>query len=454
MKWTGHWRTSLRRLDPRTHRDWRWFTIAVLVGLVLRLIWVIWATKTPLEPYSDTARYLDMAVRFSGLSTETINGHTTAFTPPAYSALLAPFAFVSRHTGWFGLPMAASLINVLAGTFTVAAVGLLTARWFDRAAGITAAWMMALFPAHLYLTSVALTETLFAALTVGFLLFATILAQGRWKTCSVWVWIGLGLVVGYATLVRFPGALLVVVPALAIRGTTGSWRGSLRVTAWVALAAGLSLVPWTVRNGIEVGVWTPTSTNSAAFICSGHYPGSEGAIPYDGPPRCYQNSPFDTEVDEARWYRDTTRDTISWTVTHPVDTAKITLRVAYEMMRDDRDALDAAQDFNRQRLVGEFGATALDWLATFWHLGVLLLALAGLLLVGACRKALPVWAVALAIFATGLAGVGITRLHTMFQPLLVCLAAAALVAMREGGRTFPERTHDEPVPIDAAETGS
>lgn len=429
--------SALRRLDPRRHPGSRWFFVAVAVGFVLRLAWAIWATKTPQEPFSDNARYLAMAVRFSGLGTETINGHTTAFTPPGYSALLSPLAYAARHTGWFGLPIAASMLNVVAGTFTVAATGLLAGRWFGTASRAVAAWLMALAPAHIYFTSTALTETVFAALVVGVLLAVTILVQGPWRSRSTWVWLVLGAVIGYTALVRFPGALLIAVPALTIRACTGSWRDSLRVTGWVALAAVLTLVPWTIRNGVQVGVWTPTSTNAAAFFCSGHHPGSTGEIPYDGPPECFRGSPFDPDsVDEPRWYRDTSRDAVKWSASHPFETVRNAAWVSYEMMRDDRDALQSAQDF-RGALVGERVAGVLDSLATLWHLGVLVLAIAGLVLLAACRRAIPVWATTAALFALSWGGVGLTRFHTPFQPLLACFAAAALAAMSRGAASPP-----------------
>src|SRR5690606_27382101 len=104
----------------------------------------------------------------------------------------------------------------------------------------------------------------------------------------------------------------------------------------VALGSVVLLVPWAARNQYHVGVLTPTSTNSAAYLCSGHHEGSTGEIPYDGPPECYRYSPFDEQVDEARWYRETTQEALGHAVTNPVDTLRNALWKTWDAMATDR----------------------------------------------------------------------------------------------------------------------
>lgn len=439
----------------RTKASWRapaarWFLAAVVVGFLLRLGWAVWAAQAPAQDVSDPGRFYVMAERFSTLQTEQINGHVTAFTAPGYSFVLAPFAWLDRNTGWISLAFSAALLNVAFGTVMVAASGVLAGQWFGRAARAPAAWLVALSPGYVYFTSTLLSETLFTTLVLVSLVAATwLLTRDEAPTWRALV--ALGLLVGFATLVRFPAALLLPAPALVLRATAGSWRGALRATAWTALGAVVVLLPWAIRNQYHVGVFTPTSTNSAAYLCTGHHEGSEGALVYDGPPECYEGSPFDETgpVDEARWYRETTREALGEAASDPVVTVRNALWKTWDAMATDRDALDAAQDYGRQRLVGDRVTLLLDGLANIWHWGVLALGAAGLVLLPACRRAIPLWATSAAMLALVWGGVGLTRFHTPFMAIVAAFAAAALVATARGARTvtsvaFPDEGADEP----------
>jgi hypothetical protein len=419
-------------------RTARWFVLAIVVGFVLRLGWVIWAAQAPAQDVSDPGRFYVMAQRFSMLQTEQINGNVTAFTAPGYSFVLAPFAWLDRSTGWISLAFSAALLNVVFGTAMIVETGVLAGQWFGRAARNPAAWLVALSPGYVYFTSTLLSETLFTTLVVLALVATTwLLTRGRPPTWRALV--ALGLLVGFATLVRFPAALLLPAPALALRATSGSWRGALRATAWTTLGAVVLLLPWAIRNQYHVGVFTPTSTNSAAYLCTGHHEGSQGEIVYDGPPECYEGSPFDEpgQVDEARWYRETTRDALGHAISDPVVTARNALWKTWDAMATDRDALDAAQDYGRQPLVGDRVTLLLDGLANVWHWGVLVLGAVGLALLPSCRRAIPLWATSAAMLALVWGGVGLTRFHTPFMAIVATFAAAALVATARGARAVP-----------------
>ena len=418
--------------EPRN----RWFVLALVVAFGLRLAWAFWATRTPSDVYSDTARFLALADRFGHGHTEQINGETSAFTPPGYAMFLAPLAFVAR-SGWFSLSFAASLANVALGTFTVGGAGVLAGRWLGAGTRNVTAWLLALAPAQIYLTSAALSETLFTALVIAILLAATAVAARHGTHPPAGLLVALGLLIGFAALVRFPGALLIVTPALAVRALRGTWDGALRVTGWLLLGTVVALLPWTFRNATQVGVLTPTSTNSVAFLCAGHHDGATGEIPFDGPPECYQGSPFERPSDEAEWYRETGREAVGWALSHPVETAQISAWITFDTMKDDSGALDAAQDFNRQPVAGERVVGLLNHLADGWHWAVLGLAAAGLVLLPSCRRALPLWATAALMLVIAWAGVGQTRFHHPFMPILAAFAAATLVAAAVGGRTDP-----------------
>lgn len=406
----------------------------MVVAFGLRLAWAIFATGSISSELSDPAQYLAYADRFSALGTPQLYGEPTAFLPPGYPLFLAPIAFVTRHVDWISVNFLGSLANVVLGTATVVFTALLAQRWIGPAARNPAAWIMAVAAGQIYYTSVLLSETLFAALTTGLLLAATVLVwQGRRRSAG-WL-VAFGVVVGFSLLVRTPGAILLFAPALVLRATAGSWRGALRATGWVLLGSLVLVVPWTIRNAVQVGVAVPISTNNAAFLCTGHHDGATGRYDetIEGLRYCFGGSAYDQgNADEAHWYRTTSSRAVRWALTHPVEEVRLTLWKTYDTMADDREALSDAEDFGAQPLFEPRKRGVFLTLANAWHWAVLTLAAAGLVWVRACRRALPVWLTALLSLMAVWGGLALTRYHHPIMPLLVVFAAAALVAVSSG----------------------
>lgn len=420
----------------------RSFALAILVAFGLRLAWALWATGPISSELSDPAQYLSYAERFSGLGTPELFGRKTAFLPPGYPLFLAPLSFLARNTGWISVNFAASLANVALGTATVVFTALLARVWIGPAARNPAAWVMAVAPGHIYYTSVVMSETLFAALTMGLLLYASLLVRsGRERQARLLVL--LGVLVGWALLVRAPGLLLLFAPALAMRAMAGSWSGALRATGWVGLGMLVLVVPWTIRNVVEVGVAVPISTNNAAFLCTGHNDLADGR--YDDTPEglayCFGGSAYDQEnAEEAAWYRRTSSRAIGWALTHPLDEVRLTLWKTYDTMSDDREALSDAEDFGARSLFGgndRVRAVYLN-LANGWHWAVMAFAAAGLLWRRVCRRALPLWSTALVYLVSVWGGLALTRYHHSIMPILVIFGAAAVVAIREADGHTPK----------------
>lgn len=409
----------------------RSFTLAVLVAFALRLAWAVWATTSISNELTDSAQYLAYAERFSGLGAPQLYGEPTAFLPPGYPLFLAPLAFVARHIDAISVNFLASLANVVLGTATVVFTALLADRWIGPAARNPAAWLMAVAAGHVYYTSVLLSETLFAALTTGLLLIATVLVWHGRERPARWL-VAFGVLVGFAMLVRTPGVILLAAPALVLRATAGSWRGGLKATGWVLLGSLVLIVPWTVRNAVQIGVAVPISTNNAAFLCGGHSEYATGG--FDQTPEalelCYGGGPYDPRgADEPRWYRETTSEAIGWAVRHPIDEVRLTFWKTYLTMADDGQALSDAEDFGAQPLASDRWRAVMRTLANGWHWGVLAFAAAGLWWVRACRRALPLWVTAAAYLVAVWGGLALPRYHHAIMPILVVFAAAAVVAV-------------------------
>ena len=424
----GCWGLVVRVWGERRSRS---FALAVLVAFALRLAWAIWATQSISVSTTDPAQYLAATRAFASLSTPEIYGNPTAFLPPGYPLFLEPFYALADLTGLVSANFAASLVNAVLGTVTVVLTARLAEEWIGARSRNIAAWIMALAAGHVFYTSVILSETLFATMTMAILYAATVLVRRSGDLPRRKLLI-LGVFIGWAMLVRTPGAVLVLAPALTLRATHGSWSGAARTIGWVLLGTLVLLVPWTVRNAVEVGVAVPISTNNAAFLCGGHSDYATGG--FDRTPEalehCYGGGPYDRDdADEPRWYRETTSEAIGWAVRHPIDEVRLTFWKTYLTMADDGQALSDAEDFGAQPLASDRWRAVLRTLANGWHWGVLAFAAAGLWWVRACRRALPLWVTAVAYLVAVWGGLALPRYHHAIMPILVVFAAAAVVAV-------------------------
>ena len=454
----------LKKLAVVGRRSWRSATgrqllFATVVGVALRLAWVLWATRSPSNPFSDAAQYQQIAEGLVDRRTPSIGGVPTAFYPPGWPTALAPLVWITAKTGLLSLPFAVALLNVAAGGASIGLTAALAGRWIGPGASVPAAWMMAIAPGAIYFTSTQLAETWFTAVLLLAMWLLTAVMQGDRRTPQL---VAIGLVVGYAALIRSPGLVLLAFPALSARTTDGRWRGALRPTLAVLAGALVVLLPWMVRNGVQVGVWTPLSTNNASFSCVGNGDGASGANDTSETTsrRCYRYSPWDNPVlygddvtglaepDEARWYRETLGESVGWMARHPADDVRLAAYKTYLTLGSSQDGLVAAEDDGQQPFVRGIPRDLLSRAADVWQWGVLVLGILGLAFVPRCRRALPVWSVAALQLALIWGGIGMDRYNHPIMPLVVMLAAGTIDALRAGART-PD-AEDQASPADGA----
>jgi hypothetical protein len=300
-----------------------------------------------------------------------------------------------------------------------------------------AAWTLALAPSHVYFTSVAMTETAYVTFTLVGLLLAGVLVDRA--TDRPRPWFGYGVYVGFAALINLGGLILAAGPALTRRALGGSWRGAF--LRFGAVLAGLAVVLgiWTVRNGTQVGVWSPAPTSNAMAICMGHRPGADGTGHADAATirRCFRNDEASataprtellehwlaSQPDEADWYYRNNREALEWAIRHPAEELELVWLKVFATMRNDGDAIDAAGDFGSHTLGSTGIQHGLGVLAGFWYYPVLFGALLSIARVPAVRRAAPLWATAGLYLLGVVAFQGATRYHHAVMALLaVCLA--------------------------------
>lgn len=174
-----------------------------------------------------------------------VSGQPSAVMPPVYPLIVAVFfRFFGVHTAEsiFALHAFNCLLNALA----CVPVCLMAQRSFGTRAGWWAAWGWALSPYGIYFSAAWAWGTHLLLLCLCWLL---VLAQEMEESSRPALWVGFGLLVGFAGLTE--PSVLAVAPFLLVlacwrrRSTGERWLG-LALVASVALAAAIS--PWMIRN--------------------------------------------------------------------------------------------------------------------------------------------------------------------------------------------------------------
>lgn len=224
----------------------RWLAAPLVVAFALRALWALtvgaagdWRAEVFFDP--DSLSYLVPAQSLAGDLEFTTYGVPEIVRTPGYPWLLVPGVLI-------GAPVLfAVAVQVLLSTATVAVAGLLALRlWRRERTAALAAWLLAIDPLSIHLSSRILTECAFTFLsTAAVLLAARIVRAPSWKGA---VWCGALLAVG--TFVRPAGIALWVPLALAI-ATAG--RRGLFCAAIVAAIAALPPLAWTMRNRSAAG---------------------------------------------------------------------------------------------------------------------------------------------------------------------------------------------------------
>jgi 4-amino-4-deoxy-L-arabinose transferase-like glycosyltransferase len=274
---------ALRGLRAST--DVRWLTGILVLGLVLRLVWVLNVQPDPRDGrFDDTVWYFNTARHLN-------EGHGYVYPGDVYcapganiscdefppTALWAP-GYTFMVAGLSHLPgdevAAARGLNVVAGLALIAGVYYLGRRFFGQRAGVSAAAVIALFPSQIFFTSLMLTELVFTAMAVG--LVALTLAWTFGREPGPLRLLALGLWAGALAMVRPEGIFFAGLIVLAWLCSTRSWRRTGVRTALLAAGIAVFIVPWTVRNAVQLDSPVLGTTGLGQVLRQAHHPASDG----------------------------------------------------------------------------------------------------------------------------------------------------------------------------------
>jgi 4-amino-4-deoxy-L-arabinose transferase-like glycosyltransferase len=334
---------------PRLSRE-TWVLVAIVaVGTALRCVWVAYAARPlgfPLggDPLGYALRADQLANGDGYISFFT--REPTAFQPPGWPMLLAGWYWIAQHTP---LPddmwNMAGVLNVAISAASIPLLFAIGRRLFDSRIGLLAAGMYALWPNLIFYTGVPQLELFFVFLL---LLVIWLLLHYGWPRAQRIPPVGLvlaGFATGAMLLVRpFGGVVIVAMVVTGIVAGRG-WRRTLVDTAILCGAAALVLLPWTVRNAVELDGFVPVATNLGETFCIGHQPRADGQLVGDteycvGP---YDASHITDPHVELKRNSYTMRQGLKFAFGHPVDEARLVFWRGYFMLRHDHDGVDAVE---------------------------------------------------------------------------------------------------------------
>lgn len=360
----------------------------------------------------------------------------TAEYPPLFPALVSVASFLGVKS-----VEGQRLAMTLVGTGTVVAVGFLGRRVGGPTVGLVAAGLAAVYPMLFLSDGVLMAETPYVLLVTVALLLAYRAADEPAPVRFA----ALGVVIGLSGLTRAEGlglALLLVVP-LAFAARSLPARRQVALAAVGVVAAGLVVLPWTVRNAVRMDAFVPVSNNLATAL-----DGANCDLVYSGDQIGLWRETFSTAGPEARALPQAEGCFEGFDIDDPdFDEAATSARLRREGLEYARDhagrlpvvtaarwlrtwgLLNPGQQIRFESLEGR----PKDWLTvgtwTYWAL--LPLAVAGAVVVARRRTARlwPLLSTAVLVSATTLATYGQQRFRVAAEPAVVVLGAVALVAL-------------------------
>ena len=419
----------------------RWALVVVLIiAAGLRIAWSWYAAVPPSNSLHDPNFYLlfgEQIARGHGYVIP-FNQGPTAYYPVGYPIVLGIVDFVLIHTVGDHPIGAAAAVNVVCGVAAVFLVFLIGRRLASDGVGLVAAAITALYPNLVYHTAAALTETVFIAV---FLLFVLVVISGPWteRRFEGRRVVVLGVLLGVCVLIRPVAAPLI--GALFVVWLLGGfgWRRAVGYSAAVLGVAVLVVSPWIVRNARVMHSAT-LSTNTGDNLCMSRHVGANGTFDFNN------NACFIGFENVPRPEGETGRDSrnrelaIDFVRDHPGEEVKLWFKRLYQTFRADWDGVWAVESYGDNEFMSDSTRQALRWIGTDYYLATFALSGVGLVLLAVRRSLRDVrWGfVPLAILATVVVPVVVTfgdlRFKVPALPLFALLSAVPIVALADRAR--------------------
>ena len=353
-------------------------------------------------------------------------GEPTAARPPLYPALLGGLYAITGPD-----PDTGRAFQVASGVLIVFLVYVLARRLFSRKVGLLAAGLAAVNPGLVYLSALLITENLYVVLLLLFL----IVMVGEWKnprrTPSGFAIAG--LLAGLCSLAR-PTAFTI---ALLLSGLTlvlarESLRSRLKKVVVFMLVTVALVVPWSVRNYVQMGDWVTFTTHGGITFYESNnmlnyeVPEFRGIVVV--PRRAVPDWDQLADLPEPEYDRRAWEMGLDFIREHPGHFARMAWWKFVRFWRVE-SRLNLAGPANFGGLDGGFVArlaSRVDVFALYW-IPILPLFVLGLFTTARhYRKLLPLYAVVATHVLLALVFHGSLRARMPIEPIISILAAAAV----------------------------
>lgn len=401
--------------------------VIILVGLALRCWWVLSASVGTID---DSAFYnghaIDLAAGRGYVNPTT--GAPSAFLPPGYSLALAAVYVLSGPS-----LLAGAMLNAAFAVATLLFTYLIARSFFGTGPARLAAAILAFFPSQIVYTP-ALTPDLFFTMLVMGVLWAGLLVT---KETGRPRFVLLGLLLGVAVLTA--PKVLVLAPLLVFAASRHvSRRVAVERSAYIFVTMLVLLIPWTVRNAIQLDSPVFVSTNSGVNLWIGSNPEATGGwMPWDP-----NSDSWTYPEDEIATDREFRQRAVDYVFDNPLDWLKLARAKLDDTFRQDFLYLGHFSLVTRDRpLPGWLPGDRLKSIVNRYYNVVCWAAIAGALVLIAKRNAAGsalIVAVLLLLLPVVLF-FGLDRYHVVVLPLFCIIAAggAALLAREAQRLTKP-----------------
>jgi len=291
----------------------------IVLGLTLRIIWLLYSSHVPQTSWNSKHMLENDLINVHAIELthgtwfHDQNGLPSGRRPIGYPLLLGLCYKI------FGINLkVAWTLNLALYVVTIIVLFKIAQKIFGPIIALVAAFLFAIYPMSIYSIKLITDEHLFLPVWYGGLLLFLMILEGR-RVKLDWLW--LGLIFGYATMIRTQTIFMPLVIGISYWLIKGSLKKAIIKLVLVALIMQLINLPWAIRNYRAWGVpvlYTATGVFIYAQVNSLAGPEGGGHIPKVGEPG---HSP---ELDaafasgnEGRIHQVANREMIRWITTHP-----------------------------------------------------------------------------------------------------------------------------------------
>jgi 4-amino-4-deoxy-L-arabinose transferase-like glycosyltransferase len=406
-------------------------------GLAVRVIQV--ETTSYSAPF-DAGSYMSLASQIAHTGEYDKHGHgaggtkgPSAYFPPAFPYLLSVSDLLSGHTTKKGKAVEPARIEqAVLGTVEVGLIGLVAFELFGAGTALVAMALAAGYPVLVEDSAILVAENLLTTLMLAAIWTALRSRRAR-PGARRYGWIaGTGILTGLAALAHVNGILLVLPLIVAVWTERPRWRPrALAAPALLVAATVLAIVPWTIRNALDLHSFVPISDETGITLV-GTYNSASAAnprVPYKwrfvaGIPGEHQRLKHNGQLTESQLSSKLTHQALDYIGNHPAAPLAAAYHNTVRMLE-----LEGSYAWKASAVAqGLPQSVAHTGVISFYVLAIL--ALIGIATRRARQTPVWVWAAGILMWLSAVAiNMETPRFREPVEPYLILLAACAIMSI-------------------------